>query len=460
MWDKAKVFDRQSKVFSFSKKALHKSETLLHLFVPWSSKEIDDLMFRLKAMVTQSGNAYIPLIHLNHESLTLTEDQYRNLKNQLERGVETHLYMSNMESIHVWKVKGVLKKEDAEKIPPELTVYEKPASSKAHYWVEVEDVFVLKASHTLAEDEIIHELESIINNIQTHQIFSPIQKLTIDDNDGLKRIEVKRWVELGRSVTYDYFIRSCELEDNIYQDLWKDLSRATQHCLIVADQVRHNGVLYRDVQKFHFLKESFENYLSAVMNELNEIYIRPFISVFNEYASMHEAWQEVQQNFVNPKIQTLINDLIDSDKDHVASIQDFLLYVKNAKSLLFSLKSKFAKKIAREEYLQLESFLSRQENLVESFLCKKLDVKLHGLLEIKDWFKNIVSNIDNLDKESLKNYTLKVTHLLTLMSSCNYTDNIFFKILEEKTSRAYVARTFEEEIKELMVKSKPSKKIA
>ena len=174
----------------------------------------------------------------------------------------------------------------------------------------------------------------------------------------------------------------------------------------------------------------------------------------------HEAWSEVQQNFVNPKIQKLINELIESDKDHVASIQDFLFYVKNAKSLLFSLKSKFSKKIGREEFLQLESFLSRQENLVESFLCKQLDIKLHCLLEVKDWFKNIIANIDGLEKEILKSHTLKITHLLTLMSSGSYADNIFFKILEEKTSRPYLARTFEEEIKELILRSNYSKKAA
>ena len=264
-----------------------------------------------------------------------------------------------------------------------------------------------------------------MNNFQAHRLFAPIQKLSINDNDEIQKIEISRWLDLGRSVTYDYFIRSCELEDNIYLDYWHDFSKATQHCLITAEQVRHNGIMLRDEQKFLCLRESFENYLSAVMNELGELYIKPFISVFHEYEAMNEAWQEVQENFVNPKIQNIVNELILSEKNYISSIRNFVTYMKNAKSLLFSLKSRFSKKIGREEYLLLENFLSKQENLVDSFLCKNLDQKLYDYWMLRDWFQQVEAELLELDKDCLKNYNLKITHLLSLMSSYSYSDNIF-----------------------------------
>lgn len=453
-WEKARVFERKSKVHSYSKKALSLGgQSQIHLFIPWSSNEESDLMFRLKSIVTKNQSTFIPYMNLNYENGQISEADLDLIKKQISKGVETHLYMSNLESIHIWKIKDIVGRTDYQKLDTEKTIPFFKKMNHFELWVEVEDVFVLKASHTAGKSDILNELENVVSNFQTHQIFSPIQKLYVDDaSSDAKRAEIYRWVEVGRSVTYDYFIRSCELEDNIYQDCWRELSRATQHCLIVAEQTRHNSVLYQNEQKLYYLKESFENYLSALMNELNEIYIRPFISVFHEYPVMHEAWREIQGAGRSP-VHELINALLEQEKDHVGSIQDFLKFIKNAKSFFFSLKNKFARRIGREEDLQLENFLSRQENLVESFLAKRLDVKLNNLLQIKDWFKDIVSGMEGLDKESLRICTLKITHLLTIMSSYNYDDNIFFKIIEEKTSRGVVRRTFEEEIKSLLTPS-------
>ncbi|MEX1100155.1 MAG: hypothetical protein WEB87_07005, partial [Bacteriovoracaceae bacterium] len=231
---------------------------------------------------------------------------------------------------------------------------------------------------------------------------------------------------------------------------WNALNRRTQHFLIMAEQARHECVMYRDDEKMQILKESMENYLSAVINELNEVYIRPLINAFAAYPCLKEAWEEMQTGLIHPKMQKIINDLLESESDQVKSIELFLEYLETAKSCLFSLKNRFTKKIGKEEFLLIENFLCRQESLVESFSCRDLDRKLRGILAIKNWLKNIIDQPDRVSLPVLKDHNLKLTHLLTIMCSISYEDNIFFKLVEEKTAKGVVKRSFEDEVKALL----------
>ena len=117
--------------------------------------------------------------------------------------------------------------------------------------------------------------------------------------------------------------------------------------------------------------------------------------------------------------------------------------------ILFSLKNKFTKKINHKEFLLIENFLCRQESLIESFSCRHLDRKLESLLEIKECIKSLIDNRDKMELNELKDYNLKLTHLLTIMASTHYEDNIFFKLVEEKTSKGVIKRSFEDEVKQL-----------
>ena len=151
----------------------------------------------------------------------------------------------------------------------------------------------------------------------------------------------------------------------------------------------------------------------------------------------------------NKGIRLIINELMQDGSKQIGSVQAFLEYMHDAKSLLFSLKFRFAKKIGKEEFLQIENFLEKMENLVESFKCKKIDEKLLCLLEIKEWFIGMVEGMQSLSQADLKNYNLKLTHLLTVMNSISYEDNVVFKIIQEKTSRGLVKRSFEDEVRSL-----------
>ena len=263
------------------------------------------------------------------------------------------------------------------------------------------------------------------------------------------KAQALKWIELNRNLTYDYFIRSCELEENIYQNTWKDLSRRTQHCLIMAEQLRHKGILYKDMEKLAFFKDTFEAYLSALINELNEIYISPLSKVFHEYESLQEVWRSLQNGLVQPELRIIMDHLF-SDKDHhIATLETFLIYMNNAKTCLFSMKHKYEKKIGKEEYLLMENFLARQENLIESFLAKNLDKKIESIIAIKNWLQHTMEIKNDLTLSEVKDYTLKLSHLLSIMTSASYEDNIFFQLTEQKTLRGIVRKSFDEEVRDL-----------
>ena len=87
--------------------------------------------------------------------------------------------------------------------------------------------------------------------------------------------------------------------------------------------------------------------------------------------------------------------------------------------------------------------------MIDSFLCKKLDQKINSLLEVKNWLKHVLLNISKLDTTEINNSALKLSHILTIVSSTSYEDNIFYTLTEEKTSRGVVKKSFEEEVKAL-----------
>ena len=73
--------------------------------------------------------------------------------------------------------------------------------------------------------------------------------------------------------------------------------------------------------------------------------------------------------------------------------------------------------------------------------------------------KGFLDRPNQLSTNELKELNLKLTHLLTIMCSISYEDNIFFKLVEEKTAKGVLKRSFEEEVKAL-TKGIPIKKSA
>jgi hypothetical protein len=101
-----------------------------------------------------------------------------------------------------------------------------------------------------------------------------------------------------------------------------------------------------------------------------------------KYQSLNESFKNIGEGLVDQNLKNILNDLINSERHSISDLESFLTYVYAIKSCLFTLKSKFEKKIGKEEYLLISNYLSRQEALIESFLCKDLDKNILNLIKI------------------------------------------------------------------------------
>lgn len=440
------VFERATNILLFSRNTLPIKSTSTHLYIPWTTDFDKDLLFKVKSNLLENGTSFIPFADLNMNPADISNEVLVTIKEQLSSNIETHLVMSNGESIHILKVSGVGSVEPSKlKTESREFVDSFRALKKTYVWIEVEDLYVYRANHS--EDlSIEDELTLLIEQEQRGYFFSPIQKINIENNVDL---EATNWVKVQRNLTYDYFVRSRELEQNIFQGSWGELSAPTRHCLISFEQLRHKALLHKNSEKFMLLKESFELYLSGILNELNEVYISSFSSTFDRYSCLQDAWREVKDSLVNAKLRKILEETYSRADKQLTSLEDFLFYIDKIKSCFFSLKNKFSKKIGKEEYLIVENFLTKQEAMIDSLVARELDQKIKCLVKVKNWL-NQYSNISSIDSLEINQVSLKLTHILSILGSTNYEDNIFFKVLEEKTTKGFIRRTFEDEVHSLV----------
>jgi hypothetical protein len=444
-WNRPQVFSRISKISSFSNNPLIEENELKHIFMPWSQTHENELMFKMKEMITENGSCVVPYCGLDSENQKMSNDNFASIEQQIKYGHETHLIMSNKNSIHIYKVTRLINKSLSNN---NKTNYLESFGDFNNYstFIEVEDLFVYSANHSGGEDAIVDCLSRLASEFQTQSLFMPIQKLNVIE---MKSNSALKWIEMNRSLTYDYFIRSRELEENTYQEVWGELGKRSQHYLVISEQLRHKGVLFKDQEKLILLKQSLESYLSALLNEVNEVYIRPLVEAFLEYESLQKAWKDIEGGLIQIELRDILSEIYYSKEKQISSLEKFVVYMNTIKSCLFSFKYRFSKKIGKEEYLLIENFLSKQENMIDSFLCKELDKKINNFLEVKNWLKHVLLKIDKLDSMEINNSALKLSHILTIVSSTSYEDNIFYKLAEEKTSRGVTKRSFEDEVKAL-----------
>lgn len=432
-WTRPYVFNRNSNIYTFSRNPLPQKNNYSHIFMPWNDKIIPEKMFKIKSILNEHGECFIPFMGIDHRPGDIKDKNYELIKNQLEHNIETHLVMSNLDSIHVYKIKNIHRSDENFEINILNTIDGLDYNHNYNFWIEVEDVFVYKANHLGNADETQNTLSKLIETEQVQNIFATNS----------------RWVDANRSLTYDYYIRSCELEESIFQETWNDLSQRTQYRLIMSEQLRYQSVISKGTDKLNLLIDSYESYMKAVLNELNAIYIRPFVKTIIKYESLNEAWKNIEVGLVDPKLKVILDDVIAYDRHSIPDLDSFLTYIYSIKSCLFTLKNKFEKKIGKEEFLLISNYLSRQENLIESFLCQNLEKKILNLIKIKNWITDLKDINSTYSDSEFKDCSLKLNHLLTSMTSTSYEDNIFFKIIEEKTSKCALKRSFEEEVKSL-----------
>ncbi len=443
-WKETCLFQRNSNLYTFSRDPLFKKIQFTHIYMPWDDSIENELMFKIKADITELGKVFIPLMNFNQKGFDISVQEFETINNQLTHGGgETHLIMTNLKSIHIFRVQKIVKRNGVK----DKNINKIFQKNKYNYWLVVDDVFVLDVDHMGDEEGLIDNLNCFIQEDQVQNIFR-VPHSTNNDNEGTSNF---RWIEFNRNLTYDYFIRNSELKANIFQDSWEHLGRSTQHYLITCELERQKCVFYRDQEKWAHLKQAFCAYKNALVAELNEIYILPLVVAIGSFESLFEAWNVVKAGLSNSKSTDLIEEVLDGKQTQIDDLEDILLFSKNSKSLYYSLKNQFAKKFHKEEYLLIENFLAKQDSLVNTFECRHLPENVKLIIDIEDWIKFMDKQIQAGKANDLKGANLKLSHLVSLMISTHHDDNIFFKLLEEKMSKGSVQKSFADEVKSLNI---------
>ncbi|MBT4790541.1 MAG: hypothetical protein HON90_03140, partial [Halobacteriovoraceae bacterium] len=345
-------------------------------------------------------------------------------------------------SIHIFRVKGL--NHESQEVKRSTIPHFKQKNYT--HWIEVDDVFVFQSGHLQNSENTQKNLNNVILLEQKQNLFMSgyKNKHDVEELDNLK------WVKKNRSLTYDYFIQSCELKDIVYPYSWSYLSNSAQHLLVLSGLSRNKSIHEKDQLKWNLLKDAFSSFKGALLCELNEIYILPLANAISNFESLYEAWSNTNICSGDNSACFMLEDIIHGKKDQISSLNDFIFFTKNTKSLYFSLKKQFTKKIHIEESLFVENFLGKQELLIDSFHCNQLKEYLELILSISSWIDSVDLEIEKKVGEDLEHSNLKLFHFLNMMSSVNYNDNIFYRLIELKTQKGTIQRSFATEVKHLI----------
>ncbi len=438
-WKKPQVIKKTSNIYHFSKNPLFRRKEFIHIYLPWDDRAENELMYFLKDQLKRERKAFIPYMSLQQFPIVFTQQEREKLQEQLALGLgETYLIMSNLKSFHIFKVENIL---NAKEINTEMTL---PCFSDYAYrdWIKVNDVFVWDVNH-LDEEGIEESLNNFIEKEQIQNIFSPS---SMEPSKGEEPVQATRWVDKKRSLTYEYFIRSKELKENIFCESWDYLSCEAQHELVCCELERHKAVFLKQHDKWKNLSLAFQLYKKALLKELNDIYVLPFVSVLAHFESMEEAWEILLKNKITPQTCELLKPLVEKEKEQIDCLEDYLKFMQGAKSFFYSIKNHFSKKFHKEEFLILESFLAKQESLVDSFHCKKIKNTIELIMHLDLWVKNNDKQIYQLSAGEINRVSSRLSHLLTKMICTYPQENIFYLLLEEKTGKRIAAISFEDEV--------------
>lgn len=424
---------------------LNKKELCTHLYMPWS-KEIDlEFLFKVKAAIRDEGYCLLPLMDLSGKEFLLEEKDLFQIKKQLQSSqIETHLVMFNQKVIHVLNVDEIVSYQDVSESKFMNGPVEKDKNN--YHWLKVSDLYVLNVDHMGLKDDINNKLLQFMQEDQHSPVFERAQ---IKHSTDISQTQ-KKWVRLDRHLTYDYFMRVCELEETIYPNCWQKISRKSQHHLVLGELLRKEAISFRNAQKWESLKDSFVQYRESVVWELNEIYVFPLVDAITRFESFNQLWKQyVETEKERDEAVNAIHQIVTGERQCIDYFNEFLYFMDHIKSMTFSIKNRLTKKSFSEEFLIIEKFLNKQEQKIESFKVKNLSERLKMLNRIMLWVSEVDEKILNFDVNDTKSCNLKLTHLLSLMNSSSDESNLIFALIEEKAERSCSSPSLSEEVKKL-----------
>ena len=108
-WTLSQVFNRDSNIYNFTKDPLFRRNELKHVYMPWDENLEDELMYLIKAQINKEGSVLIPFMNLDQTPTSFNNDIQIQINEQVASPFgETHLVMSNLKSIHIYRVTKVL----------------------------------------------------------------------------------------------------------------------------------------------------------------------------------------------------------------------------------------------------------------------------------------------------------------------------------------------------------------
>ncbi len=432
----------------------------------WPYQAAPHLMFEMKQMIKALGEVYYP-VSLDQ----IDEFAVNTLSNQITSGFESKLLLTNLHSLHSFKIEKIISAEQCDHLftnnrgKIHKVFSDIINNSENFYWLKLTDCFVNTAAHL---DHIIalrRQVEKCINIKLNHKIslddlelnrfslvyereFIPTFELpvsvVIDSNLQCKRL---KWCETDRNFTEDYFSKSSFLNQVVFCPIWDHLTFSSQYNLYLMYDSLTNLMASSSKQMMYDKSQSaFDYYLLAMFHQIEFMYFYPFDCILRRYA---EESEDVFDSFK----QEYPKDI------NTRTLLDLLNFLTEAKVVIFSLRKNLLKVTTHEKLINVDTILSTQAARIERFLRSDILEQIKDLLILRDQFaQNAMEGKSKIDRVQFVNSAILIMEKLI----SNNSDNIFLKLCEINDLKLESNRSAQECIRDIINQSSThlSKKIA
>jgi hypothetical protein len=393
-------------------------------------------------MIKDNGHCFIPV---DLSSFSKEINQQFNL--QIKSPTETRIYATNFECMHVFNIKAVEESNYEFYIKNSKFIhknYKKLKDKKKLTWLRVNDLFIVHVDHFLSDSISFEEaflskfrpysLDESCTNVIERENLDGIKPTFINDFttksyfQSIKKQEIKnctdsilnlKWVETNRSLTVNYYYKSCFLRDSIYQGGWNFLEKATHFFLIECEKEKVLAANADLPEKLIFLKKAFEYYLSAVLSELENHYLKPFFDLLKNNSFLKTTLHEGSGK-----------DLFIFKMNHgERNLLEMIKFFENAKSDIFTLKRKVQKSVINEEKMTIDKVICEQEKRIDNFYRRNSMEILNQLMTLRNWFAEELSeSVGTGEAQELIIWANKINEILSRLTSSHYQDNSILQI--------------------------------
>ena len=420
----------------------------LHLYMPWNPGYIHNQMFLLRDQMEKTGHSWIPKINSTKDKMPFDPMILEVIERQLKHDVETCLYMTNFNCIHIWKISGIHQGETLPEGEKALDAYSK---YKAEFWFKVSDVYVLQADHDGKLTPILQDLENLslcredfvnlpyneldkitpymsaqrypapVTRKDNTSIFPGVSILSIKGKDK-DVVRKEKWLNTHRKVTKEYNLMREHLAKNMYLESWSSFNPRTQHFLIEMEMLKIESASYNSLQSMQFCKQKFECYISALVNEFDEVVGKSILEICRRHNITCLIYSDKNINCIE-----VLKGQSNTSPD--------LLFYRNMlvcgtwrarmKELFHELKGESRELVGRILTLAVS----------EPILTKLETLRLFRNWFSHDYFYAIPEFVEEKNKEKCIKMINQINTILNMVSSPYSTSNIFMDVYACKSKK-------------------------